>query len=149
MQKKTSKVDHKRLLSSTLTMTHLFPKDLAGLQATWRWKTRDAGQGAGSAIHNKSTNVLGGYFWRETGCVAWLLVLAIHIYSSSCKKCFLHVRSHVICCVVLYNNALLLRYLLSASISSCKLQATSDFRALECTSVQLRWNLAIHLALVA
>ena len=36
-------------------MTHLFPEDLADLQGAWRWKTGDAGQGAGSAtVHNKS-----------------------------------------------------------------------------------------------
>jgi len=55
-------------------MTHLFPEDLAGLQATWRWKTRDAGQGAGSAIHNKSTNVLGGKC-LEGNCIKLVVLL--------------------------------------------------------------------------
>ena len=61
---------HSHLISSTLTMTHLFPEDLADLQGAWRWKTGDAGQGAGSAtVHNKSLLFLVDMVFPKIGVI--------------------------------------------------------------------------------
>ena len=101
---------HSHLISSTLTMTHLFPEDLADLQGAWRWKTGDAGQGAGSAtVHNKSLLFLVDMVFPKIGVILpppkWMVYTGKPYYNGWFGSTPIFGNTHILggnCCVAVF-----------------------------------------------